>query len=206
MSMTREPGESYKAFVVRAAMNPIARAVKFADIADNVTEARLALLEPDTAHHLREKYAEGRRLLEGTASKDYTGIDFDSLLAEGKQIGWSTQFCVECGHPAGTIEIIDEEETTQVDKSVIPLSIYCHLGTASIFIDSALAERCLSALNANDMNYLYELNPEICPWWCSKCGQSYCVSSWSTPSKSDNGYVDFISGECPRGHFRKFWD
>jgi (p)ppGpp synthase/HD superfamily hydrolase len=45
--------------------NPIALRVKLADIADNADEARLALLDPETAERLRRKYAKARRALGG---------------------------------------------------------------------------------------------------------------------------------------------
>jgi len=43
--------------------NPLALKVKLADIADNSDEARLALLDPDTAARLRIKYAKARAAL-----------------------------------------------------------------------------------------------------------------------------------------------
>lgn len=45
--------------------NPIALRVKLADIADNSDEARLALLDDETAARLRLKYAKARRALTG---------------------------------------------------------------------------------------------------------------------------------------------
>jgi (p)ppGpp synthase/HD superfamily hydrolase len=62
-ALTRREGEDYEEFVSRAARNPIARAVKVADVADNSDEDRLALLDPAVAARLRAKYAGARQIL-----------------------------------------------------------------------------------------------------------------------------------------------
>ncbi len=44
-ALTRRPGESYEAFILRAAANPIARRVKLADLEDNMDVCRLGTLK-----------------------------------------------------------------------------------------------------------------------------------------------------------------
>lgn len=58
-ALSKRDGESYEAFVARAARDPIARQVKRADLLDNADEGRLALLPPEQAARLREKYRKG---------------------------------------------------------------------------------------------------------------------------------------------------
>lgn len=54
-SVTRRDGETYEAFVARAARNPIGRRVKYADLQDNADLARIAV--PTAADIARtEKY------------------------------------------------------------------------------------------------------------------------------------------------------
>jgi len=53
-SVTRRDGESYIEFVERAAANRIGRAVKIADIQDNLDPDRMRLLPPDEKR--RQKY------------------------------------------------------------------------------------------------------------------------------------------------------
>lgn len=54
-SVTRRDGETYEAFVARAAMNPIGRRVKYADLQDNADLSRIAA--PTAADVARtEKY------------------------------------------------------------------------------------------------------------------------------------------------------
>jgi (p)ppGpp synthase/HD superfamily hydrolase len=60
-----EPDEEYWA---RVAANPVARAVKLADIADNSNPERLARLAPDTRERLAAKYARARAALGAPAS------------------------------------------------------------------------------------------------------------------------------------------
>ena len=62
-ALTRGEDESYEDFVRRAAQDPIARAVKRADVADNADEARLALLPTGQAARLRPKYARAAKFL-----------------------------------------------------------------------------------------------------------------------------------------------
>ncbi len=65
-SVTKRDGETYEAFVARAAANPIGRAVKRADLLDNSDLGRIA--KPTERDHARiEKY---RRALASLASSD----------------------------------------------------------------------------------------------------------------------------------------
>jgi (p)ppGpp synthase/HD superfamily hydrolase len=67
-ALTKHPGEPLEDSMARAAANPIACAVKRADIADNSDPARLALLDTATAQRLRRKYADSTRLLDRYAN------------------------------------------------------------------------------------------------------------------------------------------
>lgn len=67
VALTKLPGEPLAASMARAAADPIARVVKRADIADNCSEARLALLDEATRTRLRAKYARSLALLDGHA-------------------------------------------------------------------------------------------------------------------------------------------
>lgn len=54
---------SERTYYRRIVENPLALRVKIADIADNANEDRLAMLDGETAHRLRRKYAKARRIL-----------------------------------------------------------------------------------------------------------------------------------------------
>lgn len=62
-ALTRREGEVAEDYYGRVAANPIALAVKRADLADNSDPSRLAELPGEVAQRLREKYAEANRLL-----------------------------------------------------------------------------------------------------------------------------------------------
>lgn len=62
-ALTHRTGEPRADYLARVKANPCALKVKVADNRDNSDEARLALLDPAEAQHLREKYAEDRRIL-----------------------------------------------------------------------------------------------------------------------------------------------
>lgn len=59
-AMTRRDGEAYLDFVARAKQNPVARRVKLADVADNLSQARAASLP----ERLKERYLAARTILE----------------------------------------------------------------------------------------------------------------------------------------------
>ena len=64
--MTHEDGVPYLDYVARLKSNPLARAVKLADLAHNSDLSRLGEIDDETEHRL-EKYKKARALLE---SKD----------------------------------------------------------------------------------------------------------------------------------------
>ena len=64
-ALTKREGEDYPSFIERVARNPMARAVKIADIRDNLDGSRLGLLPFAVRRRLRGKYEPAlRRLLE----------------------------------------------------------------------------------------------------------------------------------------------
>lgn len=61
--LTHEEGTGYLAYICEIAKDPIARAVKLADLAHNADETRLEDVGPDALRR-REKYAKARAILE----------------------------------------------------------------------------------------------------------------------------------------------
>ena len=61
--LTKRPGTSSSEYLRRIAADPIARAVKEADIADNTDPRRTRHLDPKTRSRLAAKYADARRTL-----------------------------------------------------------------------------------------------------------------------------------------------
>lgn len=62
-AMTKRAGEEKDAYYRRVRKNPIARAVKQADLDDNTNPARTALLDPATRQRLAAKYQHARTVL-----------------------------------------------------------------------------------------------------------------------------------------------
>lgn len=62
-ALTKQPGEESDAYLTRVAANPIALAVKRADIADNLSPERLERLDAETQQRLRTKYEAALRVL-----------------------------------------------------------------------------------------------------------------------------------------------
>lgn len=62
-AISKQPGEDQETYLARVAANPIALAVKRADIADNMSPDRLSRLDLQTQERLRAKYASALRQL-----------------------------------------------------------------------------------------------------------------------------------------------
>jgi (p)ppGpp synthase/HD superfamily hydrolase len=62
-AISKQPGEDQAAYLARVSANPIARAVKRADIADNMSPERLSRLDPATQQRLQAKYESALRQL-----------------------------------------------------------------------------------------------------------------------------------------------
>ncbi|PWW56112.1 HD domain-containing protein [Actinokineospora spheciospongiae] len=66
-AVSKRPGESQPDYLDRVAADPLALAVKRADIADNSSPARLARLDEPTRERLRAKYSAALAHLDGRA-------------------------------------------------------------------------------------------------------------------------------------------
>ncbi|MDP8932316.1 MAG: ADP-ribosylglycohydrolase family protein [Actinomycetota bacterium] len=64
VTVTKRPDEDYRQAVRRAAVHPLARQVKRADLQDNLDPARLARLDDVTARRLRSKYRAALEILD----------------------------------------------------------------------------------------------------------------------------------------------
>jgi (p)ppGpp synthase/HD superfamily hydrolase len=62
-AVSKQPGEDQESYLARVAANPIALAVKRADIADNLSPDRLERLDRETQERLRAKYTSALRQL-----------------------------------------------------------------------------------------------------------------------------------------------
>jgi (p)ppGpp synthase/HD superfamily hydrolase len=62
-AISKQPGEDQATYLARVATNPIALAVKRADIADNMSPDRLSRLDKETQERLRAKYSSALRQL-----------------------------------------------------------------------------------------------------------------------------------------------
>jgi (p)ppGpp synthase/HD superfamily hydrolase len=66
--LTRRRGETYEAMIERVAMNPLARQVKLADLADNLDPQRALPLDRDAASR-HARYTAARERLQGANSE-----------------------------------------------------------------------------------------------------------------------------------------
>lgn len=184
-ALTRRDGEPYEAFVARAAADPVARAVKLADIADNLDPDRLAVLAPDEAAWLTAKYARAREVAAATVATEPPAEL--ALGEEGSVSTWATFDCAACGHPAGRVELQPE--------NVLITSL---LGRFLCRVEPPQRAAVGAAIAAADGARLHRF--EFAPFWCPECGGSYCHRHWATEPVMDEGFYDCTYGTCPEGH------
>lgn len=64
LGVTRQKGESYREFVLRARLHPLARVVKLADLEDNLDLRRMTVPLGPKDHERLERYREAWQLLQ----------------------------------------------------------------------------------------------------------------------------------------------
>ena len=191
-ALTRRRQETYDEFIERVVLDPLARAVKRADIADHLDPDRLARLDPDQAAALRAQYSRARARLDTATSTDGPPV---SPYAVGEPDpsppGPHARFdCATYDHPAGRVEL-----------RAGTLVVTSPLGRAS-FRMGPRAGGAGAAVAAGDASTLYRLDPEFAPFWCPRCESSYCDRHWIRRVVMDDGFYDCTYGTCPAGHQR----
>ena len=183
-ALTRRAGEPYEQFVARAAADPLARAVKLADIGDNSDPVRLAVLGPDDSARLQAKYAHAREIVAATVPVEPDpdppfGIPDDRLAAVHAAFD-----CAACGRPAGRIELHGDH-----------VLITSPLGRVWALAESPAVGRAVADA---DLPTLHRF--DFTPFWCPDCPASYCDRHWSHEPVMDEGFYDCTYGTCPSGH------
>jgi len=220
-ALTRRAGESYSDFVIRASRDPVARAVKLADLADNSDEGRLEILEPKVAQQLRKKYDSARVLLEATVPLDdiqreaawasENGVSAGAVQlgeSQGTELAYATFWCAvaDCGRPAGTLTL-DQSVNPQIPSgSAYKLTVSTFLGQETVQLGSNERIAVREALESADAEELDRRQEELVPFWCRICRRSYCNEHWVEETVFDDGFFDCIKGTCPNGHRWTLWD
>jgi hypothetical protein len=212
-ALTKAPGEAYEDFLLRAAHNEIALAVKRADINDNADEGRLALLQPELATRLRSKYQRARDLLSvaKAPSREKTAREYEAEFAaiglpQEPGDAWATFWCTECGRPAGTLTLVPSHAPNLLGRAGPTLVLMSFLGSMSPPVETNEYESVREALDRHDAAAFYKRDSELAPFWCPRCERVYCGSHWMQETFFDDGFFDCIYGTCPQGHRRMLWD
>ena len=135
LALTRGEDEGYQAFIQRVALNPLAAAVKRADLRDNMDLSRIAL--PGRRDHLRvEKYQRALDALSSEAEAsgaellgDADPLDFDKLREKvARIIMWASARAV--GTPSMRVDQVREVALNQFDHILADFS-RLHLARAN---------------------------------------------------------------------------
>lgn len=130
--------------------------------------------------------------------------------------------CGACGAVASTVTLVapgepDPRMTPEADappgldtlfSSVLPDSAMLSIdgGPASLSMGAASTAEMVLAVESGDPAALYAIWYEYAPFWCPRCGLSYCDEHYRSYPVFDEGFFDYIQGICPRGHQRKLED
>ncbi|MCL2395163.1 MAG: hypothetical protein FWC87_10795 [Acidimicrobiaceae bacterium] len=210
--ITHLAGESYESYLRRVASNPLALAVKRADISDNASEDRLRLLDPEDAGRLREKYRHARSLLEefsaapviSEPSQRERGAQFAALgTPTSSELVCNTFWCGRCGRPAGTLTLFSDAPTLLEERHAL-LFTQTLVGSSTGRVDDEKAVQ--TAIAKRDAAFLGRLDHELVPFWCLRCEKVYCNAHWVHWVEFDDGFYDCDRGRCPEGHVRTLSD
>lgn len=67
-------------------------------------------------------------------------------------------------------------------------------------------DRVRDAVRAAAAREIYQVDPELVPFWCPTCAAPYCAAHWSAWDLFDEGFFDEKRGRCPKGHERRLFD
>jgi len=79
-------------------------------------------------------------------------------------------------------------------------------GLISITLAPEPMEQVATALDTGNAAALFALDSEYAPFWCPRCGTSYCRDHYRKFEVYDEGLFDCIRGVCPKGHERTLED
>ncbi len=110
--------------------------------------------------------------------------------------------CSRCDQVAGAIEI----DTVDGPGVAIRTSF---TSTMRVQFAAAGASTLRKALADSDSATVFALDPELAPWYCPMCPQSYCGLHWDRWDIYDadfDSWHDSVAGRCPEGHERMLED
>jgi hypothetical protein len=118
---------------------------------------------------------------------------------EARRDAASTWACVACGSLAGSI-VVDKVGNLRRDTFT---------GVLTCTLEGVVDSRLRDAVAAGDTATIHSLDPELVPWWCPTCRQSYCGDHWvrwNVFDEEDATWHDSIRGRCFHGHERMLED
>jgi hypothetical protein len=128
--------------------------------------------------------------------------------------------CALCGMEAGRVTLYASGETAprpldgDVDEVMshfdnVPAGrprLVVISGVGDVSFGEFNLDAILKALAIPDPEALFRIDPEIVPFWCPSCHDSYCGQHWQAWNVYDEGFFDEKRGRCPNRHERKLLD
>jgi len=126
--------------------------------------------------------------------------------------------CARCGREAARVSVRprgmgDPPGVPKVPGAVDSDRVVIEAGQLSTVMGGTEIEAAipaaLRALGTADARALFAAHFEMAPFWCPKCGASYCGEEWVVwPIYADDypGWFEELRGRCPAGHERMLRD
>ncbi len=108
--------------------------------------------------------------------------------------------CSLCEANAGSIELDSRSGPATVRRAS-----FTSVLTQQFDMERATLIR--AALDGHDSAAIYDVDPELAPWWCPTCVAPFCGDHWQRwDAFDDDGWHGCIRGNCPNGHERMLED
>jgi hypothetical protein len=116
----------------------------------------------------------------------------------------ATYRCGVCGDDAATVTLVAPGQRNPRLGTVAAAGgqLFIEGGPVSITVAPVPMEEAAAALAGGNAADLFAIDPEYAPFWCPKCGASYCRAHFKAKQDFVQGFPMSIRGVCPKGHRR----
>jgi hypothetical protein len=107
----------------------------------------------------------------------------------------NAETCEICGGTAGSIALDESGELRRESFT----------GVITARLPDTATGQLRAALITGDAAAVYDLDPDLAPWWCPEWSYAYCGDHWvhwDVFDEDDPNWHDSIRGRCPEGNER----
>jgi predicted RNA-binding Zn-ribbon protein involved in translation (DUF1610 family) len=116
----------------------------------------------------------------------------------------ATYRCGACGGVAAKVVLVAPGQRNPRLGTVAAAGgqLFIDGGPVSVTMAPVPMEQVVAALESGNAAELFAIDREYAPFWCPKCGASYCRDHFRAKQAYVQGFPMSIHGTCPKGHRR----